>query len=89
MADRFTPDFKRPRGHGDHQTPDSGSPRGTRPRGKYPQDAGGPPDGPPQRIGKPRGHGDAMTPARPSNRQVERKAPRKTTSSNTMSNPLK
>lgn len=90
MASHLTPDFRSPRGSGDHLTPDSGSPRGTVSRGTYPQDNGGPPDGPPQRIGQPRSTGgDPFTPATPANKQVDPKPPRKTTSANTTSNPLK
>lgn len=83
MATHLTPDFKGPRRSGDHLTPDSGSPRGTRPRGAYPKDGAGVPDGPPQSKGTPRGHGDSMSPATPANAQVPPRTPRKTASDET------
>ena len=81
-----TPDFKGPRRSGDYMTPDAGSPRSTISRGKYPKDAGGPPE---TRVGRAGPQGDSFTPATPSNAQVPRVGPRKTVKANTTQNPLR
>lgn len=87
MSKHTTPDFKGPRGTGDHQAPDVRPLGSSAPRGKYPADSGGPSEFKVPRSKQQRGAADA--PHVPGNRQVERRAPRKPTPADNTRNPLR